>query len=243
MRAWARRLASLTVPEIRIAYLRNQLSNRPDDQAAQLIACTLRGAQNRDSELMALLPWLSLALADPGCRPLREAVARWLLGQQEDDLAAALCEPDPPSDSEVEPPTRMAGWRREEALSLGERKARARRVDRTHIMHSLRDPHPDVIEILLGNPALTAGDVVRLCAGERLSSEVSRRVFRKARWIVRYPVKVALVLNPNTPLDIRLQLAPLLRRRDLQRVLASPRGLSPALAEACRRMLKPAAFH
>ena len=118
-------------------------------------------------------------------------------------------------------------------LSLGERKSLARRRDRDLIARVLLDPHPDVIRILMGNPTVTEADVVRLCARRPISSDVLREVFKSARWHMRYQVKVALALNPYTPLDVALQLLPHLTLQDQHRVRRSE-DLPPALRRACR---------
>src|SRR5207237_1853542 len=44
------------------------------------------------------------------------------------------------------------------ALTLGERKALARSSRRELVAHLVRDPHPDVVRILLDNPVMTERD-------------------------------------------------------------------------------------
>ena len=62
-----------------------------------------------------------------------------------------------------------------------------------------------------------------------------REVFRNPRFIVRYPVKVALALNPYTPLDVALQLTPHMQAPDLRRLMAAEE-LHEERREAARRM-------
>jgi len=95
-----------------------------------------------------------------------------------------------------------------------------------------RDRHPS-----------NARTALRLCARRPVAGEVLREVFRCSRWIVRYPVKVAIALNPYTPLDIALQLAPLLRDQDKKRILDAV-DLPTELRDACRvRSRHPDALH
>jgi hypothetical protein len=126
--------------------------------------------------------------------------------------------------------TRKAGKGR--PLSLGERKSLARRRDRNVLARALRDPHPDVVDILLDNPALTELDVVRLCAQRPVQPEVLTLVFGHARWIVRYRVRLTLALNPHTPEEIALQLLPHLTATDL-RAVARSGDVSARVREAC----------
>ena len=64
-------------------------------------------------------------------------------------------------------------------LTLGERKSLARTHDRSLIQRVVRDPHPDVIRILLDNPSLTEEDVGRVCAQRgRTTPNVLQTVYR-----------------------------------------------------------------
>ena len=131
---------------------------------------------------------------------------------------------------------RVPDFGRGRTVTLGERKSLARTTRREIITRVLRDPSPQVMRILLGNPLLTETDLVRLCARRPVSTEILREVFRSARWMVRYPIKVTLALNPYTPVDMGLQLAPHLQLPDLRRITGSE-DLHEALREACRRLL------
>jgi hypothetical protein len=137
---------------------------------------------------------------------------------------------------------RVPDFGRGRPLTLGERKSLARRNDRNLITRVLNDPHPSVIRILLENPALTENDVVRLCSRRPTVAEIQREVFRNKRWIVRYKVKLALILNPYTALNIALQIAPHLNAQDLRRVVQS-RDLSERLRKACDRRREGATTH
>jgi hypothetical protein len=119
-------------------------------------------------------------------------------------------------------------------LTLGERKSLARTRDRNVLVKVLRDPHPDVIRILLDNPTLTENDLIRLCARRPIASDVLRVVSQHPRWIVRDAVRRTLVLNPSCPEEIALSLVPHLRAQDARRVAASLE-VSDAIRDAGRR--------
>ncbi len=74
--------------------------------------------------------------------------------------------------------------------------------------------------------------MVRLCALRPVNPEVLRTVLREPGWVVRYPVRRALIQNPHLPLDLAIPLAALLRRTDA-RTFADAPDLRPALREAC----------
>jgi hypothetical protein len=114
-------------------------------------------------------------------------------------------------------------------LTLGERKALARGPVRQTLEHLLRDPHPDVVGILLNNPHLTERDVLAIATRRPNAASVLQEVAKSPRWTRRYPVKRALVLNPHTPPQVAVRLASLLTSQDLQLV----RGESYLHPELC----------
>ncbi len=101
-------------------------------------------------------------------------------------------------------------------LTLGERRALARRPSRATLDKLLRDPHPMVTRILLGNPRITEDDVVRMAAVRpavaRISSEIAMAWSRSSR------VRLALIQNPTAPAAVAVPLLALLTRQELDQV-------------------------
>jgi hypothetical protein len=114
-------------------------------------------------------------------------------------------------------------------LTLGERKWLARRPDRDTIQRMLGDPHPDVIRPCLANPRVTEDDVLRLAAKRPGRSEVLAEIARSP-WSRRPRIRLALVLNPATPLEIATRTAGLLLRHELDLVARSPGVAAPVRA-------------
>jgi hypothetical protein len=235
----ARRIAAIVDPNMRIAYLRFTVLEIPAQEVAELLIVTHALAEARSPKHETLLSCLSLALSDEACHALRESVARLLDAQHQQALARSLRRDVA---NEEDDAVRVPDFGFGRQVTLGERKSLARTHDRELIARVLRDPHPHVIRILLHNPSLIEMDVLRLCARRPVASEALREVFQSARWIVRYPIKVALILNPYTPLDIALQLAPLMHEQDLKRVLEAS-DLPSELHEACRRRTDQGVVH
>lgn len=121
-------------------------------------------------------------------------------------------------------------------LTLGERKSLARKNDRKLISRILQDPDTSVIRILLNNPTVTESDVVRLCSRRPIAADVLREVFRNSRWIIRYRVKMAIALNPHTPIDLSLQIIPHLHSQDLRRIYRA-HDLPKDLRQSCNRRI------
>jgi hypothetical protein len=107
-------------------------------------------------------------------------------------------------------------------LTLGERKALARTHRRDLIMHVVRDPHPDVVEVLLDNPHVTERDVVVVSSQRPVPPPTLERVAGHPRWRRRYRIKLALVLNPYTPVHVALRLVTTLRPKDLRSIRDDP---------------------
>lgn len=231
--ALAKTVIGIADHAMRAAYVRHTLLGMRPEQVADCFVVAMSSTEARRPAHGELLQAISLALADESCDGLRDAVCGVLHARGEPGLARALFREAP--EDEDPAAQRVPDFGKGRAVTLGERKSLARSRDRALIARVLRDPHPHVIRILLGNPAMTEADIVRLCASRPVLADVLREVFRSPKWIVRYQVKIALLLNPHTPLDIALQLAPHMTAQDLRRVGAAT-DLSAELQEACRRL-------
>lgn len=114
-------------------------------------------------------------------------------------------------------------------LTLGERKSLARTRHREQILLMVKDPHPDVVTILLGNPHVTETDVVRIAAARPAVPASLAIIAAHPRWSVRHAVKRALVWNPSTPLADAIRIATTLRPQELREL-----AVDPAVPEALR---------
>jgi hypothetical protein len=235
----ARRLTGIVDASVRTAYLRHTLLGMSATQVADLLVVARAHAEAKHPRYIALLACISLAVDHESCAGLRTAVSALLTAREQPSLARSLCQERSEEEADA---LRVPDFGMGRPVTLGERKSLARRNDREWIARVIRDPHPAVMRILLLNPRLTETDVVRLCARRPVASDVLREVFRCARWIVHYPIKLAITLNPYAPLDVALQLAPLLHDQDLKRVLDAA-DLPPQLHAACRRCEDPGPLH
>lgn len=237
-----RRVALIVDPALRTAYVRHTLLGMRPEEVAEVFLVARSGAEEKRRGHVELLQSVTLALAAEGSGALRTAVRDALVERGQEEAALALFDTTEP---DVDEALRIPDFGAGRVLALGERKALARRADREIIERVLRDPHPDVIRILLHNPNVTETQVVLLCARRPVVADVLREVFRSPRWVIRDRVRVALLLNPWTPLDMALQVAPLVRTPDLRRALAAS-DLAPELRAACERLLArgaPASLH
>jgi len=220
-------------------YVRSVLRSQPLGHAADLVTVLHAAAVARDPRAGEVWLLVAIVLAADEDAPLAEGLARTLRNRGFLDLADIM-EPPPPPNEDAS--ARVPDFGKGRPLSLGERKSVARTRDRSLLMRVLRDPHPDVIGILLGNPHLTETDVVRLSAQRPIQADVLRRVCCSPRWMVRPGVRVALAKNPYLPLPLALRLVPQLGTTEQRAIVDSPE-LDVRLREACASALEPRLFH
>jgi hypothetical protein len=226
-----RRVRALADMTLRIAFLRRWLGEADTTTLADVWTVVVTQAEAGNTDHGQLLLSLSLAWLDPGLDQAKGAAAAVLRARACGGLAQMLDSTPDATDPEA---SRVPEYDRRRIVTLGERKTMARTRDRRRLAKLLADPHPAVIRILLANPALTEDDVIRLSARRPVPTAVLREVFGCTRWIVRYRIRLAVVLNPHTPLDIALQLAPHLRPRDARTVANAPDVHSALRAAAAR---------
>jgi hypothetical protein len=226
-----RRCASIHDRALRFAVVRDALLRSSASLAVELVELSLE-----DPDDVSLLGAVALSLDE--LLPQRAAAA-WLARAAGRELAAAMLEPA--SATEAPPELRVPDFGVGRPLTLGERKSLARRRDRNVLARVLRDPSPDVVRILLENPALTEADVVRLAARRPIDPRVLLALVVDLRWVIRPAVRKSLVQNPSTPLDVALRLLPHLNRSELAELerAADLREPLRELASVLRRRSPP----
>lgn len=230
------RLSRLDEVDMRVGLICEQLGALQDENAVRLLDEGYRSAVQGGADGQRVFLAIGWALFDARVEPRRPmfgAAARGAgLHHVADFLVPATDEEEP-----VEDKRRVPDFGRGRPLALGERKSLARTHDRSLIQRVVRDPHPDVVRILLDNPSLTEEDVIRMCAARPNHPSVLQTVYLHRRWVVRYRARNTIVRNPDTPIDTALLLAPLLHRSELKEASTSSE-LAPALRLSCRTILE-----
>jgi hypothetical protein len=107
-------------------------------------------------------------------------------------------------------------------LTLGERVSSARLCSSALVKVFLFDPHPKVFASLLVNKRLREDDILALIASERATKEQLLMIAGDTKWSYRYPVRKALVLNPDTPRAAAASQLRYLSQKDLRSIHANP---------------------
>ncbi|MBZ5702352.1 MAG: hypothetical protein LAN84_10940, partial [Acidobacteriia bacterium] len=125
-------------------------------------------------------------------------------------------------------------------IALGQRVTLARRGPGRVAGALLAEGHAQVLAVVLDNPYLNEGQVLKVLAREKLPEAVVLAVAQHRKWSISYNVRIALVRNAAAPLGVVLSFLPHLTLSDL-RELAAPGQLAESLrkylqAEVARRM-------
>ena len=99
-----------------------------------------------------------------------------------------------------------------------------------------RDPVKLVQVCVLKNPRITLDEALAMSKNRSLHGELLRRISEESEWVRHYPLRLALVENPKTPLQISLSLLSGVRERDL-RALARSKNVPSVLQQQARRNL------
>jgi hypothetical protein len=117
-------------------------------------------------------------------------------------------------------------------MAAGEKISLARRVGGGVLAQLRHDPSPRVIAALLDNPRLTEGVLAPVLHSAATPPAILELIANDRRWGVRYPLRLALVRNPVTPLKVAWRLLETLRAVDLKPVAADPRLSEPVRRRA-----------
>lgn len=220
-------LRSLPEASLRAVFLRDYIGAGDSADVARVLdtlcAAGARGESLAREPVLALVMVLCALADDPSLDCLGQRAAE--LGLV--NLGRLLRRAPELAPSDVVPRVPDYGSGRD--LSLGERKALARRPNRAAFDKLLADPHPLVIRQLLENPRLTEDDVVRVAA-RRPANLQALRVIAGTSWLCRPRVRMALIHNPGTPSAIAVPLLAACTRTELAEVRAGGE-LCPAVRQ------------
>ncbi len=232
----ARVIVSLGDPGLRRDFVVDRLENtHTGDMAARLDELALAAEQGDEAAKEALVAIVD-AMNDPrasrALQLLREDAAGAGLVALDRLLRRPLHSHPPRGPRSQNPPDYGYG----RPLTLGERKSLAKRPDRNLLERLLADPHPDVIRSVLRNSRLTEDDVVRFVARHPGRPELLTEVARFPKWVHRPRVRLALVLNPMSPIELSIPLAGLLLRHELRLVVESTNVPLPVRAASLEHL-------
>lgn len=99
----------------------------------------------------------------------------------------------------------------------------------------IRDSNRVVASAAVRNPRLSEAEVLSAAQNRSLCDEVIRIISNSREMVRPYPVKLALVYNPKTPLAVSMRFLNLLRAADVKN-LAKSKGVPQAVAKQAQRL-------
>jgi hypothetical protein len=123
-------------------------------------------------------------------------------------------------------------------MRLGDKVTLARVATPPVLAELLADPDAHVLEAALTNPRLREQDLVNALRREDVPKALLEQTFQSARWARSYSVRLALLLQPRTPLPLALLQITSLVPRDLRRIAEDGR-LHPLVRSSARAVLEP----
>jgi hypothetical protein len=244
---WLRTFKALQ-GDLRVTYLRAELYAAPLSDVARALDRICGDAEQADPCARELL----IAVVDVFAQDAQAAIAQRLREEAAAhpllSLARLLRRPltlpsrgstaggDARALSQAATEQRVPDYGTGRTLTLGERRALARRPNRKAMDKLLADPHPAVIRTLLGNPKVVEDDVVRVAARRPNNADVLAEIARSSRWAHRVRVRMAVILNPDTPIELTVPMLALLVRTELRQVVQTT-YLAPMLRAAAGDLL------
>ncbi|MCK8601241.1 hypothetical protein [Desulfoferrobacter suflitae] len=121
-------------------------------------------------------------------------------------------------------------------MSTAEKVRFASRGDKEVRSLLIRDGERTIQMAVVNNPRISDGEIVSIAHSRNIHEDVLRKIAASREWIKLYPVRVALVQNPKTPMTIALRLLQTLMQKDL-RAIGKSKNVPNAIARAALRSL------
>jgi hypothetical protein len=212
---WLLTIPSIVDHPLKVGYARRELIQGAPDTLAAALDAICRRVDGIDNHARDVLGAFVPSLVDPEhletLQPIRHAardaslpaVSRLLRCSSRQGHLLDRADTAPRKEDRV--------------LTLGERRALARKPSRAMLTKLLLDPHPLVVRIVLANPRITEDDVVMMAARRPTVPEVAVEIGKA--WSRRPRARLAVVLNPGSPPAVSVPLLGLLARHELAEVL------------------------
>jgi hypothetical protein len=121
-------------------------------------------------------------------------------------------------------------------MTVGERVKLALKGNREARLILIRDPQRLIQRFVLQNPRITEDEVLMMARNRNLDSELLRFIGDHKSWPRNYQIRLALVMNPKSPIATALHFVPNLMERDL-RFVAKSKNIPSTIASQARRLL------
>jgi hypothetical protein len=101
----------------------------------------------------------------------------------------------------------------------------------------IHDPKRMISLAVLKNQRVNEKEILLYAQRKDLSEDVVSAIAKDPKWKKSYPMKLALVTNPKTPLSLSIHLLPHLQDRDLKSI-SRDKDVAPALKQKAQEFLR-----
>jgi hypothetical protein len=98
----------------------------------------------------------------------------------------------------------------------------------------IRDTNKSVAVAVVRSGRLSDGEIAQYAGNRNLVDDVIREISSNAEFLRKYPVKLALLQNPKTPIKKALSLIPSLHKKDLQQLCRNKNVPTPVRRRAAK---------
>ncbi|MDY6855245.1 MAG: hypothetical protein SWO11_11170 [Thermodesulfobacteriota bacterium] len=126
-------------------------------------------------------------------------------------------------------------YQKVQAMTVPEKIQLALKGDKEARDLLIRDSNKMVSTAVIKSPKISESEVLQVAQSTSVDEDILRIISKSNEWMGKYKIKLKLVNNAKTPLDISMKLVSSLRDRDL-RLLGKSKNISPVLATKAKKL-------
>ena len=126
-------------------------------------------------------------------------------------------------------------YQKVQAMTVPEKIQLALKGDKEARDLLIRDSNKMVSTAVIKSPKISESEVLQIAQSTSVDEDILRTISKSNEWMGKYKIKLNLVNNAKTPLDISMKLVSSLRDRDM-RLLAKSKNISPVLATKAKKL-------
>ncbi|MEA2102874.1 MAG: hypothetical protein U9P80_09950 [Thermodesulfobacteriota bacterium] len=123
------------------------------------------------------------------------------------------------------------------AMGVSEKLDLARKGSKEARTLLMRDSNKIIQMAVISSPKITDSEAALIAGSRQVKDEVLRYIATKREWARKYPIRLALINNPKTPLALSIKMIPSLSSRDLG-LLSKNKSVPRALSNAAESRSK-----
>lgn len=131
----------------------------------------------------------------------------------------------------------ISAFRQIQSMTIADKIQFAIRAGKEARSILIKDPNKQIAMAVLRSPKLNEDEVLLMSQSRNVSDDVLRTIAKNKDWTKKYPVCLALVNNPKTPIAVTLPIIKSIKTKDLA-LLVKNRNISQAMRSSASSQLK-----